>query len=301
MRIPKLLHSHLLSSALILAGVGCLFMSSCKHRPSDIIGEKDMVEVMADLQLAEAYSSTQMNGSGTDAKREFAASVLAYHGVTQEQLDSTLQWYGRNLDDYVALYEKVDKRLGEKKRELIKDDADHQKRQEGDNLWLGSSNGVISPLGTSDGWVFSFDNPELERGDRLVWSMHLKDATQPINGVMGVEYDDGSSEAGVAFFTSRASVELNFQTDTAKSVRRIYGTMRLKNPSEEALYADSISLRRLPFDSVEYYRHRMQKRYGIPVRRDLEKERLKHKADSIRRDSLKNVEKLKKETKRNEQ
>ncbi len=270
-----------------VAAFGLLILASCKHRPSGVISESKMVDVMVDMQLAEAYASSQITGSEREQRRlELADAVLASHGVTQEEVDSTLQWYGRNLDDYTKLYEKVDKRLLAKKKDLTKGDAQLAEAIAGDNLWPFGKNGVISPLGNSDGWVFSLPEPELQKGDRIVWKFHVGESSNALNGVLGVEYEDGTSEASTSFFSNRKTIELSLQTDTGKVVKRLYGTMRLKEMTDNAMFADSISLEKMPFDSLEYYRGRSQKRYGIPVRRDLEKERQRHIADSLRRDSI---------------
>lgn len=291
--MSRIVFRNLLLRYICSAALGLLLLVSCRNRQSGLIGEKDMVEIMTDMQLAEAYASNQITGKDRDERRlELADAVLASHGVTQEQLDSTLQWYGRNLDDYSKLYEKVDKRLLSKKKELTKDDQSRSEETVGDNLWPFNSHGVVTPLGISDGWILALSNPEIQRGDRLIWKLHLSDASTPLNGVLGVEYSDGTSEASSTFFTNRKSVELSLQTDTGKNVERIYGTMRFKEKVEGSLFADSISLRKIPYDSLEYYRGRSQKRYGLPVRRDFEKERRKQIADSLRRDSINKVRKL---------
>lgn len=273
--------------------LGLIIFMSCKTRPSGIISEKDMVNIIVDMQLAEAYSSSQITGKDREERRlELADAILASHGVTQEELDSTLQWYGRNLDDYSKLYEKVDKQLLAKRKELTKGEEQRSGNLPGDNLWPYGSNGVVTPLGNSDGWVFSMKDPEIGKGDRLIWKFHFTDNTTPLNGVLGVEYADGTSEASTSFFTNRNSVELTMQTDTGKSVKRIYGSMRFKEKLENIVFADSISLQKTPYDSLEYYRGRSQKRYGLPVKRDLEKERKRHVADSLRRDSINKARKL---------
>ncbi len=275
---------------LLLSG---LLASGCKEKKEKVLSEKEMVDLIVDLKLAEAYANTQLNGPNpSEQRRALAKSVLAQHNVTQEQLDTTLGWYGRNLDEYAELYEKVDKKLLQKRKKLMKDSEGDLANKEGDNFWLYGKNGIISSLGNNDGWVISLSDPDLHRGDKLEWTMHINNPSTPLVGVLGVDYDDGTSEAVSSFFTNRQHIELSLQTDTGKTAQRIYGTMRLKKSDDTPLFADSIALRRLPYDSVEYVRFRSQRKYGYPVRITQEDRRLKAKADSLRRDSIKKASEL---------
>ncbi|MDE5713482.1 MAG: DUF4296 domain-containing protein, partial [Muribaculaceae bacterium] len=250
-----------------LSGVCLLFSaltSGCDDRPKEVLSEKKMVRLMADMQLAEAYvnMSGQPSSRG-DYRLEMGRSVLAAHGVTQEQLDTTLAWYGRNLDDYSELYAKVDKEILSRKKKLLNMTDEELEMEESDILWKYGKNGVISKLGNTDSWIFSVSDPDLQKGDRLQWSMHITSPVQ-VNGVLGVEYDDGSSDASSSVFIGRNKLELTCQTDTGKTVKRVYGTMRAKDESYLPLYADSISVVRLPYDSMEYKSFRNARHYGIP-------------------------------------
>lgn len=260
------LSSHIfqiVSAGLFLAGNS--FLCSCSSKPKDVIPEKEMVQLMADMQLAEAYADAEYRGAESfDRREELAKSVLARHGVSEEELDSTLSWYGRNLDTYSELFEKVDKELAGRKEKLLKTEGKGEKVA-GDNLWPYSQNGLLSNLGNSDAFVFSISDPELQKGDIIEWDMHISKAAY-LTGVLGVDYNDGEGEAVSSVFSGRLSLDLRLQTDTGKTVRRIYGTMRLKDRENMPLFADSISLQRLPFDSVEFAKYRNQKRYGVPSR-----------------------------------
>ncbi len=249
-----------------------MVIAGCSNRPDNILTEKEMVALMADMQLAEAYtnvSNQQMQVS--DYRLKMGKSVLAAHGITQEQLDTTLAWYGRNLDDYSELYAKVDKEIIKRRKHLLNMSGEEDGLDDDNLLWRFGKNGQLSMLGNTDGWIVSVTDPDLQKGDRLQWTMHL-DAPVQMNGVLGVEYSDGSSEAGSSVFIGRNRVELVCQTDTGKDVKRIYGTLRIKNPEMLPVYADSIRLVRLPYDSVEYRLHRSNKHYGIPSVRKPKKE-----------------------------
>lgn len=275
------LHRHIFpyAAAILLTAMSAGF-SGCSKKPKGTISEGKMVTLMADMQLAETYSNMEYVGSESGEKREqLGKAILAKNGVTQEELDSTLAWYGHNLDDYTKLFEKVNKEIAKRKKEVLKLDKDEEADQ-GNMLWPYRKNGTLSPLGNSDSWVVSIDDPELQKGDMLLWKMHLNKPA-PAVGVLGVEYDDGTSEAVTSQIAGRPNVEIKMQPDTGKNVTRIYGTLRIKEAHQLPLFADSISLVKLPFDSVEYHRYRSQRKYGIPAR---QKPKVEEKNDSVKPD-----------------
>lgn len=278
---------------LILSG---LIASGCGGK-KEVLSEKEMVNLITDLKLAEAYVNNNMGGQDIAQKREeLEKSVMAAHHVTPEQLDSTLGWYGKNLDKYAELYEKVDKRLLEKRRKLMKVGAENTMPIKGDNLWPYAKNGMISSLGNSDGWILSIENPDIGKGEKVVWSMNLKDQTIPLNGVIGVEYEDGTAEANSTYFINRQKLELSLHSDTAKTVKRLYGSIRMKNEETNPLYVDSISILKFAYDSLEYSRYRSQKKYGYPVRITQADRRKKLIMDSLKQDSIKKVRELRRDS-----
>ena len=271
----------LLLSAIVFCG--------CSDKPKGTLSERKMVKLMADLQLAEAYSNTVglSHYGATDSREEIGKGVLAAHDVSQEQLDSTLSWYGRNIDDYTNLYEKVDKEIMSRRKKIMREGS-QKEINSADMLWPYQSHGVLSTLGNSDAWILSLESPSLERGDILEWSLRLSETTQ-LNGVLGVEYTDGTSDANSQMLTgSRRKYEIQLQTDTGKTVRRIYGTLRLRESDQKPIYADSIMLRKMPFDSLEYAKHRSLRHYGAPARIKPKVE----KKDTIAKDTVKMFKKM---------
>lgn len=258
-------HIPFLASGLLLLAGG--LMASCGHKkPEGTISEKKMVSLMVDMQLAEAYANNEYTGGDfREKKKALAKGILEQHGVSQEELDSTLSWYGRNLDDYSKLFEKVDKEINHRKAKIMRIDIEEDVQQ-GDILWPYQKNGLLTSLGNTDGWILSVDEPSLQKGDMLEWTMHLNKPAS-LTGVLGVDYSDGTSEALVNQMVSRQKVEMKFQTDTTKTVSRIYGTLRLREGNEPQLFADSIVLHRIPFDSIEFKKYRSQKKYGVPARK----------------------------------
>ena len=239
--------------------ISCGFLSACSHRPSNAISEAKMVDLMVDMELAEAYANTQMNSS-SQQKIELGRRVLETHGVSEESLDTTLAWYGRNMDEYSKLFDKVDKELEKRKKHYTEIPGGTVK--ESDNLWLFGSHVILSHLSGSNSLSFSIPEPELEKGEILEFSFHLPNPTS-MKGVLGVEYADGHGEAISMNFSSKPKVEISLQTDTAKSVARIFGYMSAKDTKVLPLYLDSLSLKTSPLDTLNYRsKKRAQKMFG---------------------------------------
>lgn len=259
----------------------------CSKRPKGVLSEDEMVDVMVDMQIADAYYEMTSHGNSSygQGKIEMGKAVLAKHGVTREELDSTLKWYGRNIDEYTSLFEKIDKELARQKKISEKENELADFTIDLNELWPYSQNGVISPNSYSNGWVFDLIAPEIEKGERVSFSMHFP-LPNSFRSVIGVEYSDGSGESIMNTSTNKSKAEVVLQTDTGKKVERLYGSLILSGNLKNAIYADSISLQKLPMDSTEYRKIRSQKKYGAP------RSIVKEKADSIKteKDSI-NIDK----------
>lgn len=236
--------------------------SSCRENKTKPIPEKEMVSLLVDMQLAEAYASTKIHGRDAgEERKKLGEAVLAKHNLTQEQVDTTLSYYGRNIDDYSELFAKVDIEIEKRKKKLMqKPQGENQEYSETD-LWPYGRHGIISDLGVTDGWIFSIHDPDMKKGDRLAWSLYLPNMTN-MKGNLGVEYADGTSESVSMVNTSGSKIEITLHTDTSKNVNRIYGQLIAKDTKVFPVYADSIQLIKLPFDSIEYRKQKSQKRFG---------------------------------------
>ena len=250
--MPKTLISYFLFLFFIIA------FFSCGDRPSDVLREKEMVNLMVDMELAEAYLNTQNTLSGRD-REEIGKRVIASHGVSEETLDTTLAWYGRNMDEYSELFEKVDKEIEKRKKKYIEPEG--LVKNETDNLWQYNSHLVLSPLSGKDAFSFSIPYPDIEKGDIINLSLFLPNSAS-VKTTLGVEYNDGYGEAVVSNI-SKNRMQLELQTDSGKIVNRIFGTMHVKEEKSLPLFIDSISIKGMPIDTLNYRsKRRSQKNFG---------------------------------------
>ena len=88
---------------------GILFgLSACSKVPDGILSEKQMQQVLKDMLVAESMISVDYEHYKTDtSKVALYESVFRKHGIDQMMYDSSLIWYGRNLDIYIKVYDRV--------------------------------------------------------------------------------------------------------------------------------------------------------------------------------------------------
>lgn len=229
---------------------------ACSREKDEVIPEDEMVDILADLQMAQAYASTHPAGSGSQDIYALRESILEKHGVSQEQLDSTIAFYGKNMDKYYELYGKVGERL-----KTMNGQVEFETNE--DDIWPFEHFTVFTPRQISNDIVFSIPADELAPGDALNWKLRLSRAAD-VDMMLGIEYDNGISSLVRKNFSGNVNPSMNILSDTALRVSRIFGTFSAPE-SAMPLWADSISLVKTPFDSLEYFRLRQQKTIFPPA------------------------------------
>lgn len=252
-------------SSLLLA-LFCLvsiFLSSCNDRPDGVLSDSEMVDLLTDLQLAEAYNNTSASGSGNVDRRSLEEAVLKKHGVTREQLEATIAYYARNLDDYSKLYDKVEKKLraqtGAGGSETI---------TPADDIWPYGRFALLMPNQMSDGISFSIQADELKPGNTLEWGMRLT-SVDGVDMMLGVQYEDGSASIQKKSASGNKNLQINLQTDTALNAVRIFGVLTAPKRSMP-IWTDSIHLIKAEFDSTAYSKINMQRLVRKPSKKTIQ-------------------------------
>ncbi|MGM9759627.1 MAG: DUF4296 domain-containing protein, partial [Parabacteroides sp.] len=94
--------------------MGLLALSACSKVPDHLLSEQKMQRVMHDMLLAESMINVDPQTYQTRQQRdELYQSVFRKYGITQAVYDSSLVWYGKNLDIYMKVYERVLADLGD--------------------------------------------------------------------------------------------------------------------------------------------------------------------------------------------
>lgn len=98
------LHRYRYNVVLLLA----TWLVACSKVPDDILSEKKMQAVQVDMQLAEAMINLDSKAFSDNARKEaLYQSIFRKYDITQAEYDSSLIWYGRHLDIYMKVYDRV--------------------------------------------------------------------------------------------------------------------------------------------------------------------------------------------------
>lgn len=265
---------------LLMLSVPCV---SCR-RDKEVIPEKELVRLLADLEVAQVWSRRPM-GDHAFSSDSVGLAVLKSHGITPARLDSTMGWYGRNVDDYQELYAKVEKELDKRLAHLGQAKAIENSDGSRD-LWQSPRFVRLDDNSLLPGVAFSIDNPEIEPGEVVEWRMRQV-AGVNLEVVLGGEYSGGDNVYTSSSIYSRNTTGVKFYTDSTRRIKRLYGTMRtMDGAGKDVALIDSLALIVTPMDSTQYFRALHQKKYSIrkPVRIVRKKPETKPRQDA---DSLK--------------
>ncbi len=241
---------------------------SCDKTPDYVIKSDDMVDLLVDIHKGE--SVIELNRSrypGDSMRKVMKQSILLRHGVTQEQFDTSLVWYGHNIEKYIEVYDKVIEELeGEIKLADVSSDGTRvQMAVVGDSVdaWGDVRHRQFAYGEPSDIMKFNMRRDEnWEKGDVYTWRFYVRKRTSPMTWTLAADYNDGSTDYTYGFVTSEGWNEVTFVTDTAKVTSNLYGTIMLEPAPFESTYVDSITLVRTRHKPAEYYRSNIRTSYN---------------------------------------
>lgn len=232
---------------------GILLLFACSKVPRGILSEKKMQAVLIDMQIAEAmvnidYKTYQDSGY----KESLYESVFRKHKITQETYDSSLVWYGKNLDIYMAIYDRIRKDLDQRITDLgdVQASAAPTAKNDSVDIWPRRPYLVFSPEAFFNGVVFDIKpernyssgsnfvlglrvwglNPNMKQRPEIRLSVQQGDTILTVNNTI----------------TKDGYYETRLQSLPTRQVKRVFGYIRLDNAGNDyyKVYADSLNLMR---------------------------------------------------------
>lgn len=97
-------------SAIYIILIAIIF-GACSRRPSSILSESKMMDVLYDIRMVQAIYGGDPTFNTDQKKDALVAGVLEKHKITQADLDSSLMWYAENIDNYRSITDSVSARL----------------------------------------------------------------------------------------------------------------------------------------------------------------------------------------------
>ena len=265
-----------------------LSLLSCDRTPNGVMSVNKMADLIADLQLADAYIENHISDFNSDSsKLVIKQSVFKKHGITQQEYDSSLVWYAHNMEDYIKAHDKAVGKLKEKYDKLDKgangmpEDMAIRERGEptheavpqvtpklrgknlrrlkadakGDtvDLWQGNRSYVLAQ-GAKRGFI-TFDVPpdaNYHAGDRYQLSYYLTRCNNEFKVCLSVDYTDGATSQITRGTNSDGWVTIDVQSDSARHVRRIYGYVSYDIKRGQTAIVDSLMLMRTHMNKSNY-------------------------------------------------
>lgn len=228
---------------------------SCSKVPDGILSEKEMKAVLIDMQLAEAVISTDYKTYSDDVQKEaLYQAVFRKHEIEQAVYDSSLVWYGRNLDVYMQVYDLVLTELNERQKELgdVQASAAPVSKLDSVDIWPRLTYLTFEPNALFNGVTIDI-HPETNypSGSTFVLGMHVWGLNDDMKNRPEIRL---CANQGDTVITVNNKIlkdgyhETTLRTLPTKQVKGVYGFIRLNGKDDSTsyfkVYVDSLSLMR---------------------------------------------------------
>lgn len=162
-----------------IAVVLLVVFAACSRRPSYVIQEEKMVDLLCDIQLAQAVYNSDNQFSPNEKKDRLIEGVLKKHKVTQADLDSSLLWYADNIAYYEVINDSVASRLRTKSDRIVASRS----------ISSTSTNYLIPPFFKLSNYTSTmyFDIDSVKIKDLDASKFHLSFNTQGVSSKQNVE------------------------------------------------------------------------------------------------------------------
>lgn len=235
-----------------------LAIVSCKKIPKHVIPEKEMEQLLVDVHMSEGYVERVLKRATNEEKEQMRNSVYAKHGVTKEQFDTSLMWYGNNLETYMGIYDKVIVTL-KNQNNLLKNEITRQNAQvltaPGDsvNVWKGEAYHIFGSDISQRLLTFNIVGDEnFKNGDKFTFSARLNTVTAGVSpsgiapvATLGVSYKNGVVVSVTETVQPNGVFDITLDTDDME-VDRLFGNLYLPTDNKAyTIYADSIVVLRV--------------------------------------------------------
>ena len=249
-----------------------LAFAACNRVPESVIQPDDMAELMADVRVADAVVAVNPAQYAVPGTREaLRDAVFAKHGITKAQFDSSLVWYGHNMNIYQDVTDRSIEILEARLEQVNGQVAEAALSVAGDSvdIWQRPTALMLTDRSPSPYITFNLTaDRNWERGDFFTWTAHLVVPPTEASWCITAEYTDGTVETVSANLDvadlNRQS--LTFFTDSTRTASQLCGWLYLPAADRRPVVVDSLSLTRSRITMPNQPYRRMQRR--VQPRRD---------------------------------
>lgn len=238
----------------VILSAAALLMIGCSRVPSGVIPPGDMAELLADIHEGEGVVESERQTFATDSMRRLLReSIYRKHDVTAEQVDSSMMWYGKNIEKYMEVYDEVieilDKRLADANSNTSRPAQSGGGYQsvslEGDSIdvWtqlhyrrfydLGGNNFITYRMNKDRNW---------QTGDSYTLNFKAVNTHRPVDVGILVGYVDGTTDYSHRQFSQKGWNDLKMTVSPDKEASTMTVVISYEPRKKEVAYIDSISL-----------------------------------------------------------
>ncbi|MBO7118795.1 MAG: DUF4296 domain-containing protein [Bacteroidaceae bacterium] len=198
-----------------------LLYACSPSRPSGILNEKKMTDVLVDYHLAQGMAETQ--GENIDVVRyKYIQAVFKKHRITEAEFDSSMVYWSGRAEEFTHIYENVVTRVqAQAERMGLEETANQDKfaslTNEGDtaNIWLGKDFAcvVANPVQC----VYSFQmkaDSTFRPGDSFIWRFKTQFVSRSMNNeaiaLLSFYYETDTSTCVTDLLRNSPKNELRF-------------------------------------------------------------------------------------------
>ena len=239
------------------------FLSACRKTPAGILDNQKMASLLADIHKGEGVIEVNRKEFRSDSSKiDLLNAIYERHNVTKQDFDTSLDWYGHNMEEYMKVYDEV--------IEILQNDLDNissaynvQVAAIGDsvNTWTIADRYILSGNIPDNKLAISLNADEnWEPGDNYTVNFKIINSLSPVKAMVGVEYEDGALEWIEHFASDNGKYSYTVVSDSTKTLDNVYCIISAELRNKEILFLDSISLMRTRINKMNYPRRFSQKK-----------------------------------------
>ncbi|HBK28406.1 MAG TPA: DUF4296 domain-containing protein [Parabacteroides sp.] len=247
---------------IFISGFVCAMfcLHSCSPVPDGVLSQKEMKDVLTDMEIAEALINADDATYKDDAhKLALYEAVFKKHHITRAEYDSSVMWYAHNLDRYMQVYnmaaQDVEGRiaaLGNVEKTFTSSSV-----QDSTDIWPRRPFLTLSSkMKPFNGMLFSVAPKEpFPSGSSFLLKMKVWGVmpSMKLKPELRICINQGDTVLTLDEEITRDGYHtITVQSVPAKRVMRVDGYIRMDNGSRDyyKIYVDSISLTRFNYRSL---------------------------------------------------
>lgn len=248
-----------------------MLLVGCKPGiPGKYLQTGEMADILYDYHLAQGMAATPEFQGDTLAMRAFKASILAKHGVSEADFDSSMVYYTRHTKLLEDVYTKLVDRFNNESTSLGGATAGIGfSSSDTANVWRMPASFVLSPYAAINRLSFEVKaDTAFHAGDRMVLDFDTQfiyqDGTRDASVVLAVTYDNDSTEFVSNSVMSSSHYRLQVDNTGRMRIKTIRGFFMLSSGNSE-MSASASTLKLLVVTNVRLVRlHTTESENGTP-------------------------------------